>query len=377
MAKNKRNVINKEIIKASKNKGFLVVVFVYLILSIISFVGLYFYGDKLVNKINNKEFLNNINFEGGLKLSVIDVNQGDAIFIDLPDGKTMLIDSGDRYKSDKNKFETFIKDTFKNREKVLDYCLLTHPDSDHVGSMDFVFDYFEVKTAYRPNVYVEELEEVPNGAKTVSSVVYSTYVEKMLAEGCEIIINEAGNVIEDEAKTYKFTFYSPNKFYYNNVNDYSPIIVLEAFGERICLTGDAEKMAESEVIDVIPSCSVLKAGHHGASTSTSIEFLNKLTPKYVLVSCGKNNKYNHPTSEFLSRVNSCGFVKNVFRTDEIGTISMFVNEELSKKNIIYFYGADNITIESLYVITFSSIMGMFVVTIVVLNVVYKNKTKKR
>jgi len=370
-SKNKR--VTKEIKKASKNSKFLVVVFIYFIIAVLMFAGIFIFGDKLVNALNNKSYLNDINFEDGLKLDVIDVNQGDAIFVELPDGKTMLIDSGDKKESDTKKFKKYIEDTFKGKDKVLDYCILTHPHSDHVGNMDFVFDFFEVKIAYRPFVFSPEVEDVIDGAQTVTTRIYKTYVEKLLSEGCEIKINSAGEKIIGD--NYTITFYSPNKTNYSNLNNFSPIIVLEYSGERICLTGDAEKLAESEVTGIIPTCQVLKAGHHGSETASSLEFLNVLKPKYVLVSCGEGNKYNHPHTEFLKRIADAG-VEHIFRTDEMGTISMFINDELASRGVIYFYGADNITIEIILISASSTLVILFVSTIVIMNYMSKRKKSK-
>ncbi len=377
MAKNKsKKSIEKVVKRASKSKYFLTVVGLFLVISIVAFLSIFFFGDKIVNAINKSNNYDNIDFSVGLKMDVIDVNQGDAIFIDLPDGKTMLIDSGDnRHSDDTKKFKTYMETAFEDRTKVLDYCILTHPDSDHGGNMAWVFDYFEVKNAYRPNVYASEIETVVGNAKTKNDMFYKNYVSKMLSEpNCNIVVSSAGLTIEGE--NYLFTFYSPNKLSYSDENNYSPIIVLEYFNTRICLTGDAETSVEKEVLDTIPTCQILKAGHHGSNTSSSADFLNAVKPKYVLVSVGNGNSFGHPGEDFLKRIKECLTIEKVFYTSEIGTISLFINEDLGTKGNVYFYSGDNgITVKKLYVYTYSVIGGTFIVAIVIVNVVESSKNK--
>ena len=380
MAKNKsKKSVEKVVRGASKSKHFLVVACVFLLISLVAFLGIFFFGDKLVNAINKKANYDNIDFSVGLKMNVIDVNQGDAIFIELPDNKTMLIDSGDnRHSDDTKKFKDYLENAFEGKDRVLDYCILTHPDSDHGGNMAWVFDYFEVKNAYRPNVYATDVEESAENARPKNDLFYKNYVTKMLSEeDCKIFVNTAGLTISGE--DYLFTFYGPNKNRYTDWNNYSPIIVLEYFDVKICLTGDAETEAEKEILnlDDFPKCQILKAGHHGSNTSSSTNFLNKVQPKYVLVSVGKGNSYGHPGKDFVNRINNCPSVEKVFYTSEIGTISLFLNEDLASKGNVYFYSGENgITVQTIYVYTFSGIGGLFVLTLVVVNVFENGKKGK-
>ncbi len=378
-SKNKK-VIKKNIKQATRHKSFLVVVLVYLVIAALMFGIIFLFGDKLVNKLNKNKEYGDIDFSVGLSMDVIDVGQGEAIFIDLPDGKCMLIDSGDRTSSTTKKFKDYIENKFKNRDKVLDYCMLTHPDQDHGGNMAWVFDYFEVKVAYRPNVFCSTVEPVIGSARDITDKIFFTeYVEKMLAEeNCEIIINSV-DCDDIVGENYKFTFYSPNKSKYTANNNYSPIMVLEYFGQKICLTGDAEELAEKEVLETIPACQVLSAGHHGSNSSTNDKFLNAIKPKYVLVSVGVGNRFGHPGDEFLKRVAACASVEKVLYTSEIGTISMFINEELAGKDIIYFAGMDpiKITIVSIYIGAYSILGGVFIINIFILNVSSKNKKRRK
>ncbi len=389
MSKNKRE-LTQAVKKAAKNPKFFIVWFLLLIVFVATAsLILCFFGDTLIAKFTSttpSEY-GEIDFTNGLKLDVIDVDQGDAIFISLPDGKTMLIDSGDSGSS-RTKFKTYIETYYSNKPKVLDYCILTHPDSDHGYNMQYVFEYLQVNTAYRPNVYYDGVDtDIPEDAWVISEtdrnkkLFYKNYIECLYSEpNCEVIVSKAGLSIDGSG--YTFTFYSPNQNFYSDSNDYSPIIVLEYLGKRVCLTGDAESENESEVVSTIPECDVLKAGHHGSRTSTNDAFLNKVKPKYVLVSCGTGNSYGHPHQEFLDRVNACGSVEHVFRTDNVGTISMYINSDLANKNLIYFnclseedIDGNKLTKETLIIIVDGVIFCVFVSVLFVNNAI--SVTKKR
>ena len=82
--------------------------------------------------------------------------------------------------------------------------------------------------------------------------------------------------------------------------------------------GDAEKETEVKLQDEDVQADVLKVGHHGSDTSSTTAFLEKVSPKYAIISCGKNNKYGHPDSTVLQNLESIGSA--VLRTDQLGTI---------------------------------------------------------
>ncbi len=118
----------------------------------------------------------------------------------------------------------------------------------------------------------------------------------------------------------KFIILAPNSPNYDNLNNYS-IVNKVSFGKTSFLfTGDAEGISENEIInkgfDV--KADVLKVGHHGSDTSTTESFLKAVSPKYSIISCGKDNKYGHPDQIVLDRLNKHNI--KVYRTDESGTI---------------------------------------------------------
>ena len=93
------------------------------------------------------------------------------------------------------------------------------------------------------------------------------------------------------------------------------------------MTGDAENQIEKEILraDEDIRATVLKVGHHGSNTATTQEFLDAIKPKYALISCGQNNKFNHPSKEVLERLDKQKI--EIFRTDELGTVTLTITKQ--------------------------------------------------
>lgn len=217
--------------------------------------------------------------KGDLKVHFLNVGQGDSEFIEFADGTCMLIDAGEK------EYGEFVLDYIKNLgyEKI-DYVVATHPHSDHIGGMPYVLNNIEVGNVFLPNI-------------THDSVTF----EKML----EAIDNHNINaVITDNTTQIKegITVLSPIKdVEYEDLNDWSIVLHLKYGNTSFMFTGDAEETAEGYFTGDL-SAYVLKMGHHGSSTSSSDDFLNKVNPTYVVVSCGANNKYGHPHLETVKKV---------------------------------------------------------------------------
>ena len=105
---------------------------------------------------------------------------------------------------------------------------------------------------------------------------------------------------------------------YDNENDNSNVIYTELNGYKFMFMGDASVTTEKEIMNKydLPDIDVLKVGHHGSKTSSSIEFINEINPKYSIISVGKNNRYRHPNKEVLDNLNK----SKIYRTDQDGSI---------------------------------------------------------
>lgn len=239
-----------------------------------------------------------------LKVHYFNVGQGDSILIQV-NNKNLLIDGGS-----KDKESQLIKDLKDFSVKKLDYVITTHPHEDHIGGMGQVIKNFDIGKFYAPKV-------------TSNTKTFEYMVNQLNNKNLKINIIKPGMGSDiDLGKNTKVEIFSPNSSSYDNLNNYSPIIKISYKETSFLFTGDAEKLSEKEVLEkgyAIQS-DVLKIGHHGSSSSTSKEFLNKVNPKMAVISVGKNNDYGHPHKETISSLKNKGI--KYFRTDEEGTITL-------------------------------------------------------
>lgn len=296
--------------------------------------------------------------DGELLVHMLDVGQGDCIYIQLPDGKDMVIDCANY--NDDGEYE---KKTFDYLDKYIEddtveYLMLTHCDSDHVYFMDELLERYQVEKLFMPNVLavpgttskdkkaLQDQIDVLDTSRftdkdTVGTITYAEFFIAALTEpDCEIVLNvdpDANtNSIIIEETTYRLVFYCPTQEYYDDYglntaerkNAISPIGILEYNNRKIMLTGDSNEineplvMARTGKID----CDVLKVGHHGSETSTSNAFLDEYTFEYAIISCNSyGNKFNHPRQATLDRLKSHNI--EVYRTDNNGNIVVSVDKD--------------------------------------------------
>lgn len=320
---------------------------IYSILWVALIVSLFF-STSIERQINKTTF----QFEsaiatGDYKVHFIDVGQGDATLIQLPDSKTMLIDTGDP--SAKNALVRYIDAL---NITTIDYFILTHTDNDHVGNAATIFGLYKIKTFYLPKCYSNYEKnnnkiENPNYKVVTTKVWENTITSAYNEPGLVMKRNEADAKIESE--NYSFVFYSPAEVYYEKANDYSPIIIANICGIKYTFTGDATKDTEKEFIDnyqtaitSTPSvfdCNILKVGHHGSTTSTSQDFLNVIKPEIAIISCGKNNQFGHPKPEVVQRLEAMSIT--IHRTDEEGSIVFSSSDDMPVSQSNYNHVSDS------------------------------------
>ncbi len=237
----------------------------------------------------------------------IDVGQGDCELI-RTNNKTVLIDCGER-----DCYREVIGYIEKLGIKRLDYVVVSHPHSDHMGGMSYILDNFDIGTVIMPNIKKE---------LTPTSNAFKRLLESIGENGIEVEYAKAGTSYPlDDGE---FTLLSPVKDY-DDLNNYS-VTVRFSHGENSFLfTGDTEKESESDILDsgANVSADVLKVAHHGSSTSTRKEFLKAVDPAYAVIEVGEGNDYGHPHKEILKRLEKADIV--VYRTDIFGSIVFVSN----------------------------------------------------
>lgn len=238
------------------------------------------------------------NSESKLIVHFLDVGQGDAIFIELPNGKTMLVDAGENYHG-----QGIIDYVQTIGYHKLDYVVATHPHEDHIGSMPYIVRNFEIGSIYMPDV-------------TANTATFESLLKAIKAKGLRVKNGRTGvHIIKDGELTADII--APDKPDESNLNN-SSIVLLLTFGNvSYLLTGDAETK-ELNAIRADMHATVLKAGHHGSKTSTTQTLLKKISPSVTVISCGKNNDYGHPHAEVLKMLKSVN--SSVYRTDRDQTV---------------------------------------------------------
>ena len=237
---------------------------------------------------------------------IIDVGQGDSIFIQTPEDKRILIDAGDE------EAEHTVYSYLKRRGvKKIDVLIATHPDTDHIGSMDYIIDKFKISHFYMPD------------AKTDSEAFYNL-LDSCRDKNLKIEYLTKGDILKIDSST-TMEILSPSTITdKNNLN--SIVSLLNYKGYEFLFTGDAEKENESEILSScnLPDIEFLKAGHHGSSSSSTKEFVERVKPEAVAISCGYNNDYGHPHRSVLDTFRENGSV--VYRTDKNGTLVFYCDE---------------------------------------------------
>ncbi len=238
-----------------------------------------------------------------LKVAFLDIGQGDAIFIETPDGVQMLIDGGPD--------NSVLRELSKQMpifDRSIDIVMATHSDKDHIGGLVDVLKSYEVK-----NVVKSE-----NINDTNVSEAFDTAVE---AEETDVHIARAGQVYDIGAST-TLLILSPQGDATNWETNTASIVAMLQYGEtEFILTGDAPINIEEYIATSygeLIEAEVLKLGHHGSRTSTSDLFLDTIKPDLAIVSAGLDNSYGHPHQEEINKLKTRDI--KVFNTAESGTI---------------------------------------------------------
>ena len=248
----------------------------------------------------------NIKNEDCLTVYFLDVGQAYSSLLIFPDGTTMLIDAGNR--ADGENIANFIE---RGGIDTLDYFVCTHPHEDHIGGAEDIFDSLKVNTVCMPKIDEGFYEP---------TATYNRLLESIKDENCETVYLTAGTLLL-EKENYSIEALAPGKdSIYSDLNDYSIVLLIDYYTNTLLFTGDAEKASEQEILQTNKNIDtdILKVGHHGSRDSSIEEFIKKVTPQAAVVSCGKDNTYDHPHTEALERFEKIG--AKVYRTDTVGTV---------------------------------------------------------
>jgi competence protein ComEC len=238
-----------------------------------------------------------------LTVAFLDVGQGDAIFIEAPNGNQMLVDSGPNTKvlRELSKLMPFY-------DRSIDVVIATHPDADHIGGLIDVFERFDIGMFLEPGV-----EHDTNAYAALLRAVDKEASTRFLARRGMSIVLDNGVIIR--------ILFPDRDVAGLDTNDAS-IVAQLVYGEtEFLLTGDSPQKIEEYLTSLYGDeleSDVLKVGHHGSKTSTSELFLGFASPRIAVISAGAQNRYGHPHEKVLSVLEQ--FDVETFITSKLGTI---------------------------------------------------------
>lgn len=246
------------------------------------------------NKNNTEETINST-----LEIYFFDVGQADSILIKENDYE-VLIDGGNE--ADGDNLVKYLKEELNIID--LDIVIGTHPHEDHIGGLPDIINSFKVEKIYLPNA-------------TTTTKIFESLLDSIEDNDYKITVPKINEEIKLNNMNFKVIYTGTDESDLNNTS----IVLKLVFGETSYLfTGDATESTEEKIINCDISADVLKVGHHGSNYSTTIDFLDKVNPKYAIIEVGKNNKYNHPTEKTLNKLNDRNI--KIYRTDLDGTIKL-------------------------------------------------------
>ena len=259
-----------------------------------------------------------------LIIHFIDVGQGDSCLLETPAGMKMLIDSGGSTTA--NIFDvgekTLLPYLLDRKIKILDYVMISHFDEDHCQGLESVIKNIKIN-----NLVISK--------QSIISEEYLKIIKMSEEKKIKIIVVKRGYEIKID-KYIGFKIYNPSDKFIDdgkgglNAN----AIVAQMYYKmdtgclKILFTGDIEENTEKELVSIYGKqlkSDILKVAHHGSKTSSTKEFLNEVKPSISLVGVGKKNKFGHPNSDVINRINQLN--SKIYRTDLCGEITLSVNKD--------------------------------------------------
>lgn len=266
----------------------------------------------LTNTISNKIFQE-------IKIYFVDVGQGDSTLIQTIEGKNILIDGGGSEFGSFDVGESILLPYLLDRRiTTIDYLMISHFDSDHIGGVFAILENLEVK-----NIIISKQGETSENLKKFYEITNNKEIRT--------IIVKKGDIVEiDKYSHFEILFPEDNLIEDNILNNNSIVARFNSLDFSILFTGDIEEIAEKRLCELYSGTDkleafVLKVAHHGSKTSSTEEFLELVKPKIALIGVGKNNNFGHPNIDVIERLENMG--SKIYRADNCGEIIIRINRK--------------------------------------------------
>jgi competence protein ComEC len=248
---------------------------------------------------------------GELFISMLDVGQGDAIFIDSPTHEQVLVDGGPG-----RSLLSSLPKVMPFYDHSIDLLLISNPDEDHIAGFLSLLNNYKVDAILIPGTLPDTL-------------VYKNLLASLSDHGVSVIVARRGERVDIGGGAYIDVLFPDRDVSGLDTNTGSLVAKLIYGKTSMLLTGDAPVAIEEYVLhldgDNLKS-DILKVAHHGSKYSLSLPFYGVVAPQFAAVSVGAGNKYGHPNKETIDALNQFGI--KILRTDEMGTIRFVSNGEV-------------------------------------------------
>lgn len=268
--------------------------------------------------------------KGEVRVTFLDVGQGDAAVIETPRGQVIVVDGGGQPFFPREPWEQRRKESDIGEQVLvpylkcrgiqeIDYVVMTHGDADHIEGLQALAKRFPIRYVIR--------NEHPPGTALEEEIM-----EQLWKNGAQIYTVSAGRSwsLEPDVSWHFLNPIEGTRGAANSSNNSSVVFLLRAFDQTLLMTGDIEEEVEERLAAEwdAPPVNVLKVAHHGSRTSSSEKWLDRIQPQVAVISAGRNNRFGHPSPEVLERLTERGI--KIFRTDHQGAITL----QMSRRGLI-------------------------------------------
>lgn len=227
------------------------------------------------------------------EIDMLDVGQGDGIYMMTPEGETYLFDGGSS--DEKNLAQNTLVPFLKSKGVAqIDYALVSHTDTDHISGVTELMQGDEIAVG---------AVLLPEALKNCDDENYIKFIK--IAQDCNIPVwhVKTGDFVGNSQVTVQ-CLHPEISYHTDSVNDISAVYRIDYGKFSMLMTGDAGMNVENELLEkgVLSPVTILKTGHHGSKSASSEAFLEKIRPQAALISCGVNNRYHHPSEEVIQRL---------------------------------------------------------------------------